>query len=231
VVLNSVVSNAKRRYFGGDLLGRKPITLDVTNTVSSAESRFTCNKLIIAHPQTVPNLAYAELDFLEELVFSQVKTRYYFNGVASVTGGAWAGPIPGGLGGGFTIRNFNPANAFGQPSFPGLITLARQLPAGPATILGASDTPLTNAAFNALAVTQIARLHPANLTVNVEFTTYHEYQPYAVNSAIDHPFGFYTQLRALQGHRNTFYIGTLASYAGSYLVWEQAFDLIKREFA
>jgi len=219
VLVNSVVTDAKRKSNGN-----KPIKLEVTNTQSGAESRFTCDKLIIAHPQTEQNLQYADLDVLEELVFSQVRTRYYFNGVANANSGALAA-------GGFAIRNYDTSNAFGQPTFPGLITLSRNLPFGPVSILGSSDTPLTNSAFSALAATQIGRLPPSNLSATVSFTSYHEYQPYPVTDAINHPFGFYTQLRALQGHRNTYYIGTLASYAGSYLVWEQAYDLIKREFA
>jgi len=63
VVYNSVVSSAKRKSNGN-----KPIKLDVTNTQTGAESRFTCDKLIIAHPQTTQNLQYADLDILEELV-------------------------------------------------------------------------------------------------------------------------------------------------------------------
>jgi hypothetical protein len=235
VRLNSVVTNAKRKTNTGT---GKGVRLDVQNTVTGDQSRYACNKLIIAHPQTTANLDYADLDTIEQLVFNQVRTRYYFNGIATVNGGILADlpaigsnpPLPNFLP--FNIRNYNSANAFSQPSFPGFITVARNIPGAPASLLGSSDTPLNNTAFAALAATQLARLKTPvpYLDAAVSFTNLHEYQPYPINDAINHPFGFHTQLRALQGYRNTYYVGTLASYAGSYLVWEQAYDLIKREF-
>jgi hypothetical protein len=222
VQLNSVVTSAKRK----SKKNGKSVTIDVQNQITAAQSRYTCNSLIVAHPQTASNLAYADLDDVETQVFSQVRTRYFFNGVAEVSAGSFLAPF-----GIFSIRNEDQANNFGQPDFPGLISLARNLPLGPVSILGSSDTPLSNTDFNALATTQIGRLTPGGyLNATVSFTNYHEYQPYPINDAINHPIGFYTQLRALQGYRNTYYIGTLASYAGTYLVWEQAYDLIKREF-
>jgi hypothetical protein len=227
VKLNSVVTSARRPLV--NLFGKTPINLDIQDLTTGAQSSFNCNKLIIAHPQTAANLAYFDdLDVIESLVFSQVKTRYYFNGVADVQSGSLIAPPTFT----FSVRNVNTNRAFGQPTFPGLISLARNLAFGPASILGSSETPLTNAAFATLAQTQINRLAPGGyLNATVTFTSYHEYQPYPVTDAINHPFGFYTQLRAIQGYRNTYYIGCLASYAGTYLVWEQAYDLIKREFA
>jgi hypothetical protein len=236
VRLNSVVTNAKRKLNTGT---GKGVRIDVQNTVTSDMSRYVCNKLIIAHPQTTTNLNYANLDLVEQLVFNQVRTRYYFNGLATVNGGILADlpaigsnpAMPNFLP--FNIRNFNSANTFSQPSFPGFITVARNIPGLPASLLGSSDTPMNNTAFAALAATQLARLKtPVRyLDAAVSFTNLHEYQPYPITDGINHPFGFYTQLRAIQGHRNTYYVGALASYAGSYLVWEQAYDLIKHEFA
>jgi hypothetical protein len=227
VLVNSQVTYAKRRSTGWTWNSKSspPVTIDV-QTTGSASSHWSCGQLIVAHPQTTTDVAYLNLDILEEAVLSQVQTRYYFNGVANITGGTAA---PGGFGS-FSFRDEDTANAFAQQDFPGLISLARSVfPFGPAQILGSSSNPMTNAQFASLAATQIAHLSPS-VNASVWFTNYHQYQPYPVTSGINHPFGFYTQLQTLQGHRNTYYIGALASYAGTYLVWEQAFDLIAKNF-
>jgi len=221
---NANVTSATRKYLD---LGSSPyipyITLHGYNTKTLQGFEYTCNDLIVAFPPKADAMKFLNLDPIELAVFNKVKTRYYFDGTAEVSG-----PIT--VGKGFSIRNADPSEKFKQPSFPAVITLARKYPFGPATILASSDTPITTSEMNNYIDFQLARIPSSLLNATRTLTIAHTYQPYPIKSAINHPGGWFSWVKGLQGYRHTYYVGSAVSYSGSYLVIENAYDLINLKF-
>jgi len=92
---------------------------------------------------------------------------------------------------------------------------------------------LPDIAAVALAELQLADLalnHIINWGWQITDIDYHQYQPYVSGNDLTVSPNFYTRLRQKQGYRNTWHVGGLTAYAGTYIVWESAYNLIVANF-
>jgi len=58
----------------------------------------------------------------------------------------------------------------------------------------------------------------------------HEFQPYFPTSVLQDCPNPYTRIKSLQGHKNTYYVGALMTFAESAKVWEHAYQLVNEKF-
>lgn len=188
------------------------------NTQTRAMFSYDCEKLVIAYPQTEAHMQWMDLDEKEASVFHNVQTEYYFDGYATVTGGELQS-IP------FNIMNFNASNPFGNPSSPAVISIARALPSGYASILASSTIPISLQDMQNVIKEQTDKIPASLASFEVQQVRYHEYEPNFFTSALNQVNNGYQQIQKLQGYRNTWYIGSLLSCPGSYVNQEFVEDL------
>jgi len=69
------------------------------------------------------------------------------------------------------------------------------------------------------------------VTANLTKLIFHEgFQAHFTNESLAESPNPYTNLRKLQGYRNTYYTGSLTRFAGSYLVWDQSKKIVDQFF-
>jgi len=192
------------------------------------QSTFQCGQVITSMAQTLQNLEPFDLDISELVLFSAVKVRHYWGGVISLnqTGGVTTGA--------FNFNNADFCSPFLEPQYPGLILLNREYAyERPATFNLASANYMTNAGAILLAEAQLwslANNNVINKGWQITDVDYHQYQPYVSGTDLTVSPNFYTRLRQKQGYRNTWHVGALTAYAGTYIVWEGAYNLIVANF-
>jgi len=172
------------------------------------------------------NMSPFNLDDSETQVFSQVEVFNFWGGEVFVSGSNTNGAFQ------MIVSNFS--SPFLEPTFPGLLLVQKEYAdLRPAAFLAASQAfiPLNNMVTllnNQLSQFASYGLIDSNFTISD--IDYHEYLPHGSTSSITQSPTFYTKLKNLQGHRKTYYVGALASYAGTYITWEHAFNLIQANF-
>jgi len=208
----------------GDLL---PNVLVGYNSYNKQPYVYTCQKLITAFPQTLDNFAGWDLDSTESQLFQHVSWRAFYNGLVTVTGGTVST-----LSTGFQTINFNFSDPLGTPTFPCLTNVLRALPYGPAALEASAETEnVTIAAITTIINKDLAVLASTGiLTAKVEFVTLHQFQPHPDTASLSAQPNFYTQLYALEGHRDTYHTASLVTTAGSFAVWNQALQLVQAHF-
>ena len=164
------------------------------------------------------------LDDLEKTIFECVETSYYFDGYASVLDGRMK-DLP------FVISNVNESNKWENPNSPAMISIARSLPVGYASLLSCSTTFLSTEEMKKVMIKQLNQIPSDLLQVEeIIHINYHEYDPHFTTKSLKtypHP---YSLLQQLQGYRKTFYIGSLLSAPGSYMNQEFVHDLFSLYF-
>lgn len=200
------------------------ITLKGFNSKTLNPFVYSCDTLVVACPQTLENLFWMDLDETELAVFSQVETEYYFDGWAQVSKGE-LDHLP------FNLLNYNTSDVFGNPSSPAVISVARSLPSGYASILASSSTPISLQDMKNLIDKQVMTGIPSTLGhFEVKGVNYHVYEPNFQTKALNHTPNGYHKLKELQGYRNTYYIGSLLTCPGSYVNQEFVHDLFELIF-
>ncbi len=214
VITNAQVTSAERPTSGSVVL---------RGTVDGSETfTYKCNKLIVSYPQLLDKLAPLDLDETETAVFQNVRSRYYFAGNVRV-----GGPLLDG-------KNFglNNVNANGStPALPAVLQIYRALTYGPTQMQASSNDAISLDNMRAIVNAQLGRL-PSGLVSSVTLVdlVYHTFQPYFTTDELAKANGSYTALANLQGHRNTYYVGSLARFAASFLVWEDSLQLVTDHF-
>jgi len=200
-------------------------TLRGISSVTGEETKFHCGEVIVSFAPTIANLEAFDLDTCETTVFDGVKVRHYWGGVATVTGDVTTGA--------FNINNADFTSPFLQATYPGLILLNKQYDyERPATFNLASPTYFSNAAITSLANSQAAYFISKGLidSFHIDDMDYHQYQPFVSGDDLSVSPNFYTRFRQKQGYRDTWYVGATTAYAGTYIVWEAAYNLITANF-
>jgi len=205
---------------------RTTTTLKGVNTFTGVASTFTCGQVIVSFAQTTSNLEAFDLDASEITLFNAVNVRHFWGGVITVSGANTTGA--------FNMNQADFSSPFLEPQYPGLILLNKEYAyLRPATFNLASPVYLPDAAALLLANLQLADL-AFNKLINfgwqITDVDYHQYQPYVSGNDLSVSPNFYTRLRQKQGYRNTYHVGAATAYAGSYIVWESAYNLILANF-
>jgi hypothetical protein len=228
---NNVILNAKVTSVNRQDPGQRKVQIRGRNTQNGQSFKYSCGDVVIAFAQTTDNLDVWDLDDTEERIFSQVGTRNYWWGTANLTGNA-VFPVAGG----FSLQIRNLTDPFQTPPYPSLIQVSRaDANQQPAAWYAASGTQKIADPILALKV-----LHDFGVLKNglgffdsVALTdfNFHEYQPFVKNvTALATSPTLYTQIANIQGHRHTYYVGALTGYAGTYIVWENAYKLVQHYF-
>lgn len=223
VVLDSLVTDVHRKPNG-------KVQLRGINTETNREFLYFCDDVVIAFAQTAANLANWDLDTQEQAIFNQVGTRNYWWGTADLTAPSAVHSADA-----FNMQIRNLSDPFLTPPYPSLILVNRgstnQRPAAWYAASGVqqlSDSAITTIINNnAATMTGLGALSSFTIT---DFN-FHEYQPFVKNvTALTAVPNLYTRIKNLQGYRHTYYTGGLVGYAGSFIVWENAYNLVQAHF-
>jgi len=202
------------------------------NSYTHEPFKYRCGKILTAFPQTSSAMAFMDLDASERAVFSHVSGFQYFTGVLNVDSfnGSASGP--------FAINNRDQNNLICQPNYPGISSINRYLPYGPAAYGYAGDANqfLSDGTAKSDAEQEIQRIPSALFEGELLFIAGHStetkgFRPHFDNSLLSAtPKNGYALLNNLQGYRKTYHTGQLLSTAGSFAVWNQALKLIRTSF-
>jgi len=217
IMMKATVQKVKRHDYGG-----VTIQLSVGNETKEIE----CDKLIIAFPQVVQNLAFLDLTNEEKSLFQNVETRDYFSYRIDVTGGSLQNLGP------WNIFNINPTNPYQLPTFPCAIFISRMLAYGPYQGWATSLSPISDSDMQNIIVQQLAKL-PSDLVIATLATDtpnyHHQFQPHFNLKGLS-GHSPYTTLDHLQGKKSTFWTGALASFGSSSQIWQRTYTLIEKHF-
>lgn len=187
----------------------------------------TCKKVVVAYPPTLEAMADFHLDKREHNLLKTVRRRYYYTGTfnANVT------LSPADLVAGFSITNVNISTLLYVPSQPSVMQVSRNLPYGPVQFKFSSANYLSAETVKEIASQQLAFI-PADILTNVtDVKVYpHDFAPYFTDEELANPDGGLTALAELQGYRDTFYVGALASFAATFNIWDHSYLLVDQHF-
>jgi hypothetical protein len=174
-----------------------------------------CSKLVVTFPPLLPNFQVFDLDAIERSVFTRFSPKYYATAVARLTG------IPVDV----SVVNVAPDTPYNLPPLPGIYSV---YPTGLPNLFNVkygSSVPLDNNQVQTNIKADLQRLTNAGFPVQLDsvqpLPVFSSHSPFELTvSAADIASGFYGQLYALQGHKNTFYNGAALHTHDSSLLWE-----------
>jgi hypothetical protein len=176
-----------------------------------------CKRLVVAIPPTPANLAPLDVTRAESALFGSVSWRQYFTGRFDGVGGTL-----GDAGTGVALANADFADPYGVPAFPAQLNFIRQFGAGPFGGQTYSDGPLAPARVlteifePALRAAVACGLFDAAGNVSV---IPHEFNPHWPAEKMRDPVAPFNQLDALQGERNTWWVGAQRYTANTMGIW------------
>jgi len=154
-------------------------------------------------------LLFSDLDDIEMDLYRKVIFRPFFAVAVELSG-------PG-VDNNTVSRFFNidPGRPYGHVQLPATIIMSRDAPSGPfsAPTVGLPSQPNTIDEMNFIVARQLARLSSSMVTsANVQAIFKHRFQPHYSQSDLTNVPSPHAELRSLQGHRNTFYVGAIDSF-------------------
>jgi hypothetical protein len=184
-------------------------------------------KLVIAIPPKLDFMAPLDLSEQEETVFGKYIDAGYYVGIVNNTG------FPNTT----SISNAAQDSAYNFPVLPGAYSFAPAPISGLqmvtfATPQSPQSSPLPDATVQADILATIKRLqeqNPDQFSSQEEpaFVDYRSHAPYTLQvSAEDIKDGFYAQLYALQGLRNTYWTGAAFRAEDSSLLWKFSEEIV-----
>jgi hypothetical protein len=177
-------------------------------------------KLVVAFPPTLENLAVLIPDFREVSLFDRLRANYYATSLVQVSG------IPEGVG----VNNAAADTRDNLPRLPGLYGLQPTLVPGYFVALYGNTSWLPDDVVKADIVAGIQRLAASGTFPGMTFGGFQAFSSHApfemMVSSRDISAGFYTQLNALQGHNRTFYTGAAMQTNDSSLIWRFTEELL-----
>lgn len=192
---------------------RKDDSIKITAKCGHNKYQITAKKLLVSIPPTAEKLSFLDLSSNEKSIFGQFNGSYYWNSIV----------LNSGLPGNTTYTNIAPENPLAIPAVPGLYTInATPFPGVIAPLYG-SDRDLPEAQVKAEIVAAIKRIRKGlNITVDTEpvFAEFNAHNPFHLtvsNDAIKS--GFYDDLEALQGQKNTWYTGGTWNKPATSALW------------
>ncbi|KAL8939850.1 MAG: hypothetical protein Q9216_003138 [Gyalolechia sp. 2 TL-2023] len=206
VFLNSKVVAMNRNGRGVKITIRTPQGLKI----------ILAKKLVISIPPVLSNLKGFDLSDAERGLFRQFRSEAYYTGLLRNTG------IPDDI----VINNVATDRPYNLPPGPGLYALfALSTPnvTGLKDVKFGASTALSDRAVKASIVSALSKLRTAGTIPTAstpEFVAYNSHTPYQLHVSADAiRAGFYKNLTALQGQRNTWWTGAAFSKHSSSDLW------------
>ncbi|KAI9013598.1 hypothetical protein DFJ74DRAFT_682569 [Hyaloraphidium curvatum] len=199
------------------------LTVKVGNQATKV---YSADKLVVAIPQTLANLAILDLDDRERAAFADVRFREYYALGFGIEGGALSTVTN------FSLTNLNLLAGGTQPAPPTVTAFGRLVPYFLAPGFAYSDFPLDDNQVRSFVEAQIANIpQTAIAKVTLErFYRHKGFQPHFPPEALARSPNPYTVIAGLQGNKGTFHVGALLSYAESTKIWENAFRMVEANF-
>ncbi|RLL98723.1 hypothetical protein CFD26_105332 [Aspergillus turcosus] len=180
------------------------------------------NRTIITAPPKLENLANFDLDDTERGVFGQFENTFYYTTVARVPG------LPLGLG----IVNRGADTPYNLPPLPGVYTITPTLVPEIYTIFYGGGEAKTEDQVKQSIIDSVLTLHEASFnTSEPEILAFSNHSPFELFVSSEKiAGGFYRDLYALQGRRNTYYAGAAFHAHDSAALWRFVGNLLKTMF-
>ncbi|KAN0072299.1 hypothetical protein V8E54_009228 [Elaphomyces granulatus] len=187
--------------------------VEVTVQTPSGLKVIKANKLVMAIPPKLPNLAGFDLDGTEKSLFSKFINTAYYTALVHNTG------LPANA----SYQNVDVAAPYSLPDLPGLYGLGTTAIPGLFNVHYGSQTALSDDAVKDDIIATIKRLRTSmgiQAYEEPELVAYDNHTPFRLTvSPDDVKSGFYNNLNALQGHRHTFWTGAAFDTHDSSLLW------------
>lgn len=187
----------------------------------SGKKLITAGKVLVAIPPKLDNLGGFDLDDGERSLFRQFKNSYFYTALLNNTG------FPVDL----NILNKGATTRYNLTRLPGPYgSYPRDIP-GVINILYGSTDPMHAKDVKQDIVENIRRLRSvADIpTTAPEFVAFEDHSPYLLTvSTRAIVGGFYRDLNALQGYRNTYYTGATFHTHDSALIWNFTETVVQR---
>ncbi len=196
-----------------------------TNGVKLVVKTSTDNKLIIAKqlvlgiPPVLDNMNSFGLDFHEQSTLSKLQGYPYYAGLVSNTGLSHAN----------IYQNTGARTEYHVPNLPSFSFFKPTAVTGQFLYWYSALEPKTQAQVESAATAAINKLHTAagtNTTAKPTFDAFANHTPFHLHvSEQDIKNGFYRDMYALQGYKNTWYIGALF-VIGSSQLWNNTANML-----
>ena len=194
---------------------RDASSVKVLINTPSGPKLIIAQQLVIAIPPKIEKLESIGLDLTstETNLFCQFNNSYYWDMVISNSG------IPDNV----SINNWDPSAPLGIPALPGIYEFGSTGLPGLHVSYYSSPYSLTNEEVKEDVLATLARITTANgypTNGTPEFVEFHNHQPFLLTvstEAIQN--GFYNQVNALQGTKNTWWTGAAWQTQDSSLIW------------
>jgi hypothetical protein len=185
----------------------------------SGRQLILCDRLIVTFPPLLQNMQRLDLSRREFDIFRRFRSNFYWTSVAEISG---LPPFQ-------RVSNRSASLPFNVPRLPGLYGVSPSSAPNVYNILYGSDRVIPGRAVQQQIERDVERLSVATgspVTFN-RFRLFKGHNPYALYvSPQDIQNGFYARLKALQGQRNTFYLGSAFQTHSTLAVWSQAEELL-----
>lgn len=185
---------------------------------------YACGSVIVAFAQEGSKLGFMGLDSQESQVFNQVSTHPYYVSLFGFTPASSPQPPPA-----WTVSQENCARPNHQVAYPGVASAFSPGFGLPAATYYASPTPLSDSQISSMVMgyaNAIAQFVGFSNPYLIETFFHSGYAPFVSNTSMHS--GFYGSMYALQGHRNTYYTGSLYRFAASHMVWDYSYRLVNK---
>ncbi|OXV11594.1 hypothetical protein Egran_00645 [Elaphomyces granulatus] len=207
-LLSSTVTAAQRPEEGG---------VSLVVSTPKGDKLIVASKLLITIPLLVGNMKPFDVDDTEENLFKKFHYSCYYVGLVNNTG------FPGG----YRYLNAAANDTYNIPHFPGLYFINPTIEKGIYLYWYGSLTDLTQEEIESDVATVIHRL--SNSTQEPNFLAFASHTPFKLEvTADDITNGFYDQLYALQGHRDTWYTGAAMISHNAGVLWNFTQALLPR---
>ncbi len=185
----------------------------------SGPQQILCDRLIVTFPPILENMQRLDLGKREFDIFRRFSPNFYWTSVAEISG---LPPFQ-------RVSNRSASLPFNVPQLPGLYGIAPSSAPNIYNLIYGSGTFISDFKVQQQIkrdVEQLSVVTGSSVTFN-RFLLFKAHNPFALYvSPQDIQDGFYTRLNALQGQRNTFYLGAAFQTHSTLAVWSQAEELI-----
>jgi hypothetical protein len=205
ILLNSTVISGDRRNSHG-----QGVRLVVKTP--NGKKLIVAKQLIVATPQTIENMKTFGLDKREKRILSQIYGLPYYGGVVKNTG----------LASGFSYKNYAAKTTYNIADIPSVVEFNPSPVDGHLYYWYNSVKPVSQKRIEAdarKAIKTLQKVTGSATQPEPEFLAFTDFGPFHLAAEVDDiRDGFYRDMYALQGYRNTWYIGTLF-VTGSSQIW------------
>ncbi|KAI9745011.1 MAG: hypothetical protein M1818_001289 [Claussenomyces sp. TS43310] len=170
-------------------------------------------KLLLSIPPKLDNLVGFDLDPNEVSAFSQITSAGYYTAVINNTG----------IDGHIEVRNFGADSPYNVPVLPGPYFVQASAITGLFTVKYCTPHPVGDASAKASIIANVQRLRSAGTlnTTTPEFVAFHSHAPFSMTVSVEAiQDGFYKNLSALQGYKETYWTGAAFHTQDSSKLWQ-----------